>query len=237
MKNYSIDTQRLAVVTPVGRESETIESFIIAVRSNLAKEDSHILVTDKYTDIETKKIIESKCITEYPQVIWLDLPFSNGIASVYIAGYSYALKMNFTHFIEMDAGFSHDPTLLRLFKSESVNYDVVFGNRFSSHSVYQTTLKRKIISKGGSFLSRLVLGVKIKDMTSGYQLFSRKAITKILNHGIQSKGPFFQTEMKYLTTKFELSYHEIPISYSNPSHHITWKEIFNSLLALKRIAK
>lgn len=233
--NNSTAMQRLAVITPVGKESETIEAFIIAVRSNLAKEDSHILVTDKYTDTETKKIIKSKCTNDYPQVIWLDLSFSDGIASVYLAGYAYALKMNFTHFIEMDAGFSHDPKLLRHFKSESVKYDVVFGNRFSSDSAYQTTLKRKVISKGGSFLSRLVLGVKIKDMTSGYQLFSRKAITKILNYGVQSKGPFFQTEMKYLTIKFEFKYHEIPISYSNPTHHISWKEIYNSLLALKRI--
>ena len=75
-------------------------------------------------------------------------------------------------------------------------------------------------------------------MTSGFQLFRREILQKILEKGIFSKGPFFQTEMKAYCMR--TSYAEVPITYCMASHSVgvgSVKESFHQLrrlLALKR---
>ena len=75
-------------------------------------------------------------------------------------------------------------------------YDCVFGSRFiKGGSMPDSTLRRKLISRGGSILANFLLGTKLKDMTSGFELFSSSALQMVVDKGIISKGHFFQTEI------------------------------------------
>ena len=89
------------------------------------------------------------------------------------------------------------------------------------------------MSKGGTFLANLVLRTELSDMTSGFQLFRREILEKILEKGIFSKGPFFQTEMKAycINTRFA----EVPICYSMASHNVGVGSIKESLTQLRRL--
>ena len=124
---------------------------------------------------------------------------------------------------------------INIFRQASLSNDVVFGNRFIENAEYHSTFSRKIFSKGGSFLARTLLKIQVLDLTSGYQLFSREALLAILARGIRSKGPFFQTEMKYFACEMKFKYKEVPISYSNPSRQITLSDVTESLLSLFRL--
>lgn len=85
-------------------------------------------------------------------------------------GFAKALSDNADYIIEMDGGGSHLPDELPQF-IEKLNegYDCVWGSRFvkggeiSNHPLY-----RRVLSSGGTFLSKLILDTKLKDMTSGY---------------------------------------------------------------------
>jgi dolichol-phosphate mannosyltransferase len=224
----------LAVITPIGRESETIRDFIMAVQENLDSNDLHFLITDSFTDEETKRII-AKLAREKKNLKWHHLDSSDGIASVYLAGYEHALRGNFSHFLEIDAGFSHDPSQIKDFKSLAGIFDVVLGNRFDRDSEYSSTPMRKVISFGGSMTARAFLRLPFRDLTSGYQLFSRDAISEVLRAGIQSKGPFFQTEMKFWAYRLKFEVCEIPIRYSNPTHKVKWYDLRESLFHLFRL--
>jgi dolichol-phosphate mannosyltransferase len=225
----------LAVITPVGRESKTISDFVTQVQSQLNASDMHFLVTDDYTDEASLSIIQELSKNSEYLITLVNLQVSRGIADVYLKGYERALAENYTHFLEIDAGFSHDPNQIKDFKLASLSNDVVFGSRFIEGAEYQSTFSRKIFSKGGSLLARALLKTQVLDLTSGYQLFSRKALLAILGKGIRSKGPFFQTEMKYFACEMKFIYKEVPISYSNPSRQITLSDVAESLLSLFRL--
>ena len=225
----------LAVITPVGRESKTIFDFVSRVQSQLNANDMHFLITDNYTDEATLRIIQELSKNSNHLITLVNLRVSRGIADVYLKGYERALAENYTHFLEIDAGFSHDPDQINIFRQASLSNDVVFGNRFIENAEYHTTFSRKIFSKGVSFLARTLLKIQVLDLTSGYQLFSREALLAILARGIRSKGPFFQTEMKYFACEMKFKYKEVPISYSNPSRQITLSDVTESLLSLFRL--
>jgi dolichol-phosphate mannosyltransferase len=226
---------KLAVITPVGRESATIQDFILDVQSRLLVGEVHYLITDNFTDFETKLVISNLLSKSKLSIIWIDRKFSEGIASVYLEGYKQALKEDFTHFLEIDAGYSHNPAQIASFREAALKYEVVLGNRFISRGAFKTTFGRKILSAGGSHITKIFLGLADFDLTSGYQLFSRNALGKILKTGILSRGPFFQTEMKFYALRSNFSHTEIPITYSNPSRRITFSDVLESLLVLMRL--
>ena len=76
-------------------------------------------------------------------------------------------------------------------------------------------LARRIISRGGTIAANLLLGTKLKDMTSGFEMFSRSALEMVLDKGIISRAHFFQTEIKAYCRNLRIT--EVPIRYRAPS--------------------
>ena len=223
---------KIAVITPVGRESETLARFIDEVNYEIGPEGIHYLITDDFTDSDSLHQIQVAQI-RHKNLMWCHLDDNNnGIAGVYLEGYRRALLGNADYLLEIDAGYSHNPKEISMFLEVINDFDVIFGSRFSSNNYFKSTLKRFIISRGGSLLSRKVSKTPITDMTSGFQCFSRKSITQILKEPLFSTGPFFQTEMKIRAYRFNCRIAEIPITYQNPDHRIKLRNIVESLTIL-----
>jgi hypothetical protein len=70
-------------------------------------------------------------------------------------------------------------------------------------------------------------------MTSGFQLFRREALQAILDRGIKSRGPFFQTEMKTYARRMKVA--EVPIQYRSASHAVGSKQINDAFTNLFRL--
>jgi len=92
-----------------------------------------------------------------------------------------------------------------------------------------------MLSKGGTILANLLLGTNLTDMTSGFQLFKRETLQKILDKGIKSRGHFFQTEMKAYCRNIKSV--EIPIHYKSPSSTVSQKIVFDAIYHLVRLFK
>jgi putative flippase GtrA len=94
--------------------------------------------------------------------------------------------------------------------------DAVIGSRnIRGGGVEGWSVLRNMVSKGGSLYSRLVLGCPVRDLTGGFNMWTRNTLEKIGLDAIISKGYSFQIEMKYRAYKAGCSIWEIPIIFSD----------------------
>ncbi len=152
------------------------------------------------------------------RVVWA--PGNRSVVDAYVRGYQEALAAGCDWILEIDAGYSHQPSdIPQFFERMLEGYACVFGSRFCEGGrIVEGTIKRYLVSHGGSLLSNIVLGTRLKDMTSGFELFSRPVLQKVLARGIRSRGPFFQTEIKAYCRNLRAI--EVPILYRAPSHDL-----------------
>jgi hypothetical protein len=134
-----------------------------------------------------------------------------------------------------NAGYSHQPSdIPKFFKTMIQDYDGVFGSRFCRNGKMTDCAKsRYITSLGGTIVSNLLLGTKLSDMTSGFELFKCEVLQNILDKGILARGPFFQTEIRAYSHQFRIT--EVPIHYKEASHNIGGADLCDSFSNLWRL--
>ncbi|HSH40006.1 MAG TPA: glycosyltransferase [Chthoniobacterales bacterium] len=236
MKPIDTANLSLAIVCPMANEGERAVDFVDAVLAQCQnfREKKFLVVLDRANKDNTLDLMnEHAKSTPDLKVIWA--PENRGPVDAYVRGYKEALALNPDWILEIDAGFSHQPEDIPvLFKKMSEGYDCVFGSRFvQGGSISDSSRKRYWISWGGTFLTNMLLGTKLRDMTSGFQLFTRKALQEIVDRGIQSRGPFFQTEMKTYARRMKIT--EAPIQYRAASHNVGNKQIKDAFANLWRL--
>lgn len=167
------------------------------------------------------------------KVVWA--PENRSVTDAYIRGYREALNAGCDWILEIDAGYSHQPSdVPQFFEEMDQGYECVFGSRFcEGGTMSESPLKRRIVSRGGTVLANFLLGTTLKDMTSGFELFSREALQNVLRRGIKSRGPFFQTEIKAHCR--DLRFAEVPIQYRAPSHNLNRVALKDALTNLWRL--
>ncbi|HZE13655.1 MAG TPA: glycosyltransferase [Chthoniobacterales bacterium] len=226
----------LAIVCPMANEAETATRFVDSVLMNCAAVGSRkfLGIVDEASKDDTRKILEAHA-TNVPElkVVWA--PENRGVVDAYVRGYREALQTNADWILEIDAGFSHQPSdIPPLLEKMRQGYDCVFGSRFCpGGSFADHSSSRYWISFGGTRVTNLLLGTRLKDMTSGFQLFTRQALETILRRGIQSRGPFFQTEMKAHCR--DLNVVEVPIQYRTPTHVVGSAALGDAFVNLWRL--
>jgi len=166
---------------------------------------------------------------QHPQFVVIFEPENRNVVDAYIRGYREALSRGHDLIIEMDAGYSHDPAAIPQFLAAfAEGYSCVFGSRFiRGGSMQDAPVKRRFLSRGGTILANLLLGTKLKDMTSGYQGFTKDIAAKFAYYPLRSRAHFYQTELRYLLRGY--TYKEIPISYKTPSPSVRAASVLNSL--------
>jgi dolichol-phosphate mannosyltransferase len=137
-----------------------------------------------------------------------------GLGTAYVAGFEYALAHAYDRVVEMDADFSHRPQDLPALLAAAGNADVVIGSRnVPGGQVLNWSPLRQAISKAGSAFARLVLGLPIRDCTSGFKAFKREALERLDLRALQSNGYAFQVEVNYACTRSGLRIAEVPIVF------------------------
>lgn len=162
--------------------------------------------------------------------IWA--PENRNVVDAYLRGFREALAGGYEIIIEMDGGLSHDPRALPEFlRALHEGNDCAFGSRYiNGGSMVDSAWQRRVLSKGGSMLARVLLGVRIIDMTSGYQAFRREVLIRLMARPLLSKAHFYQTEVRYLLRREKII--EVPIHYRAPSPRVSPNAIRNSFAVL-----
>ena len=131
-----------------------------------------------------------------------------------MAGFWYALGQGYDRVVQMDADFSHRPEDLPRLLEAMEFADVVVGSRnVPGGRVEDWSLLRRFVSKGGSLYSRILLGLPVKDCTSGFKCFRRRVLETIDFAGVASNGYGFQVEMNYLCHRTRFAIAEVPIVF------------------------
>lgn len=201
------------VVTPTYNERYNLPIFIQAVLG--VAPEAHILVVDDASPDGTGQVADEISRAD-SRVKVLHRPHKQGLGSAYIQAFREGMKSaRYQHFFEMDADLSHDPNYLpEFFRELAAGADVVVGSRnMPGGAVEGWGLGRHVLSKGGSIYSRVILNVGVRDLTSGYKAFSRRALELIGLDEVRSNGYSFQIEMTYRALLAGLSVVEVPIVF------------------------
>ena len=76
-------------------------------------------------------------------------------------------------------------------------------------------LLRRVISEGGSTYARIVLGLRVKDLTGGFKCFRREVLEEIHFDGVRSQGYAFQVELTYRAVRAGFQVVEVPIVFKD----------------------
>ena len=222
-----------ALIVPLANEEKEFKPFIEMVKFviDVIPPGKVYFVIDKVSKDNTKNLcLDLSSKDDRFKTIWA--PNNKNVVDAYIKGLKVAYENKHDIFIEMDAGLSHDPRAIPMFlRVLNEGNECAFGSRFvMGGSMSDSPINRRFFSGMGTFLSKVLLGTRMSDMTSGFQGFHRNIVEKILNHEFKSSGHFYQTELRYLLKKYRFA--EVPIHYKAPSPSVSIKSINNSISTL-----
>jgi dolichol-phosphate mannosyltransferase len=200
------------IVTPTYNEKDNLPRFVKAVRD--AVPSAHVLIVDDHSPDGTGAIADA-IASKDDHVSVMHRAGKLGLGTAYIQAFQKGLREGYERFFEMDADLSHDVRYLPSFlEALDAGADLVIGSRnIPGGSVEGWGLGRHLISKGGSLYSRGILGLDVKDLTSGYKAFTRRALEAIEIDGVHSNGYSFQIEMTYRAIRKGMRVREVPIVF------------------------
>ena len=204
--------------------------------------DVHVLVIDDNSPDKTYEIVENLAATKYSGKLFLIKRAGKlGLGTAYVAGFNWGLARDYDAIGQMDADFSHNPKYLPSMFEALKTYDLVLGSRYvAGGGVVNWSLKRKLISRGGSLYAKIILGLPQNDLTGGFKCFRREVLETIDVNQLKSTGYSFQIETTYKTYLNGFKIKEIPIIFedrvlgvSKMSGNI-FKEAILMVLALRK---
>lgn len=223
-----------AAVVPLANESDGFATFV----SNLAGVmdelgSGHVfLVIDGASKDNTRTLIQNLAARDNRfEEVWA--PENRNVVDAYLRGFRMSLDAGYELTIEMDGGMSHDPAAIPMFlRVLHEGNECAFGSRYiNGGSMVDSPWKRRLLSKGGTIVARLLLGVRMHDLTSGFQGFRRDVLERLLAYPLKSRAHFYQTEVRYLLRHTRLI--EVPIHYRAPSPRVSSGAIRNSVDVLR----
>jgi dolichol-phosphate mannosyltransferase len=205
------------LIVPTYNEAENVEAIVAAARAVLAdacEEGFNVLIVDDGSPDGTGEIADRlEAAHDDVEVLHREQPL--GLGPAYLAGFAYALDRGASHVMEMDADGSHDPKdLARLLQTVDGGADLALGSRYvPGGKVADWGVLRRAISRGGSIYARVILGVKVRDLTGGFKCFRREVLEAIDLSTVRSKGYAFQVELTYRTLRSGFTVEEVPITF------------------------
>lgn len=226
---------RVIVVIPTYNEVLNVENFVERLFKITAADISLIAVDDNSPD-GTGKLLDKLAKKKPIEVIHRKA--KDGYGSACVAGLRAALKHKPDRIVQMDADLSHDPRALP--KMLSIDADLVIGSRYiPGGGVEKWEIWRQWLSRGANLYARNVLGLKTKDVTSGYRCWRPSALAKVLKLKHDSAGYVFLPETAYYANRLGFTIAERPIIFTQRVAGISklgWNVFFESCTKLLKIS-
>jgi dolichol-phosphate mannosyltransferase len=222
-----------AVVIPLANEENELLALVEALQAimdHLEGGRIYFVIDGVSKDRTLELCRETAAADGRFTVLWI--PENRSVVDAYINGFKHALAAGHEILIEMDGGLSHDPRAIpALLRALNEGNDCAFGSRYiNGGSMVDSPFTRRFLSKGGSVLARWLLGVRMADLTSGYQAFRRQILESLVTYPLRSRAHFYQTEVRYLLRSSK--WIEVPIHYRAPSPSVSQGAIRNSFAVL-----
>jgi dolichol-phosphate mannosyltransferase len=205
---------RITVVTPTYNEAENLPKLVSALFA--LPLDLRLLVVDDNSPDGTGKLADELALAD-PRIRVLHRPGKLGLRSAYIQGFRLALGDESEAIVQMDADFSHDPAALPDMLRRLESADVVLGSRYTTGGSVDRNWPgwRKGLSAFGNFYARTILGMPMRDVTTGYRMWRRETLEGLPLDRVRSNGYIFLVEMVYLAHCLEYRIGESPIYFAD----------------------
>jgi dolichol-phosphate mannosyltransferase len=203
------------LILPTYNEAENMEAILRAAVAQLAStgQEHAILVVDDGSPDGTGEIAD-RMAAEHPEIRVMHRTAKQGLGRAYLAGFHEALAQGADLILEMDADFSHDPADLPRLIAAADAADLVLGSRYvPGGGVENWGTVRRILSRGGSWYARVLLGVPVRDLTGGFKCFNRRVLEALDLDAVHADGYGFQIELTYRAIQAGFTVTEVPILF------------------------
>jgi dolichol-phosphate mannosyltransferase len=209
---------RAVVVVPTYIERENIRPLVEqlrTLRASLPGVDLQVVfVDDSSPDGTGEEIQEMK--RKHGFIYLLSREGKKGIGTAYIDGFRFASEnLEPDVFVELDADLQHPPERIRdLLEAIEGGADAAVASRYVEGGGQSGwSWERRLVSTGANWLARTLLGLHVKDCTSGFRAFDRSAVEEILGAEIPTSGYAFQVATLYVLKKRGLKTAEVPYTF------------------------
>jgi dolichol-phosphate mannosyltransferase len=202
------------IVVPTYNEAENICEAMRRARA--AAPEADILVVDDGSPDGTADLAE-KWGEQHGGVQVMRRQGKGGLGSAYKAGFRSGLEQGYDVIVEMDSDLQHDPAVLpALIHPVEDGADLVIGSRYvQGGGAPDRELSRTLLSRVGNIYAAAVLGLRVRDVSSGFRAFSATALRRIDLDAVESDGFGFQIEMVYHLARTGARVVEVPIIFAD----------------------
>jgi dolichol-phosphate mannosyltransferase len=203
----------VCVVVPTYNERESIGSVLEKLLSlELGGLNLAVLVVDDGSPDGTAELVKEFSRRD-SRVQLINRGRKMGLGSAYFDGFRHALGLGAGIIVSMDADGSHPPELVpKLVEGVLDGADVVVASRYVSGGRWAAGFRRMVVSRGANLLARVCTGLPLRDLTSGFRAYSKKAI-ELLTQKEFEKGYVFQVELLYRLSMGGFKLVETPFTF------------------------
>jgi dolichol-phosphate mannosyltransferase len=218
----------IAVVIPTYNEAENIRTLLeqlLALDLPL-----QIYVVDDDSPDGTAEAAETM---NRERVTVIRRKNQRGYGQAVVAGFKEALAQGAELVVGIDADFSHDPARIPALIEAAAGADVVIGSRYiPDGGTINWPIHRMVLSRAANGYVRALLGMPVRDSTSGFRCYRRETLLAMDLDAIHSEGYSFLVEILYRAYLLGARIHEIPILFVDRlkgKSKISSKEIYRSI--------
>ncbi len=185
---------RAAALVPTYQEAANIGDLLRAIRREAPKVD--VLVIDDASPDGTAEVAEDVG-AELGQIEVLRRSAKDGLGNAYRAGFGLVLAEGYDAIVTLDADLSHDPAVIPLLLAQiEAGADLVIGSRYvPGGSTPNWPVHRRALSRYGNRYTGWVLGLSVRDITSGYRAYRTSTLVAIEYATTKASGYAFMTEL------------------------------------------
>jgi dolichol-phosphate mannosyltransferase len=161
----------LSIVIPALNEADNLRRLLPLIREvtgelNL---EAEIIVVDGGSTDDSKRVATDLGARAIEQV-------ERGYGGALLAGFAGARSR---YVATMDADLSHPPVFLKDFWRERASTDVLIASRYVPGGQADMALSRRILSTILNRTYAILLGLKLRDLSSGFRMYDRRMIESV----------------------------------------------------------
>jgi len=174
-----------------------------------------------------------------PRISLISRPGKLGLGTAYLAGFAFGLDAGYGAIATMDADGSHDAAVLpaMLAELDAGRADLVIGSRYAKGGTVENfSAARKLNSAVANAMARLLLGLRVRDCTSGFRLYSAALLRRMRLDALKSTGYSMVPELLYEASAAGARIVEVPIAFRNRAKGVSKVTVGEILSWMRTVA-
>ena len=200
--------EKVSIVVPTYNERDNVRPLCEGIREAIGSAwDYEVIVVDDNSPDGTADVVREMAAAD-PRIRLLQRAGKLGLGTAVADGFRLAEG---DYWIMMDADLSHRPEELPKMLRALSDADIVIGSRYiPGGGVQNWPLWRQAVSRGASGMGRVIVGLPVRDLTSGFGAFRRRWMEPLLPD-LNPKG--FKLLLEILARSRGARVRETPITF------------------------